>query len=273
MRRGEHVKIHPLGLLRVLLLHESLPVRHEGQARRLQQVCLGHRQPVLPAHEELHQLPGLSRVPRSRVDAESVGRAEGDSPGRPGRDRRHSDAKVRVFEDALESPGAVLDHGELALGKRRLGSHVVDIREGRHDLVVPHPGPHPLKSRQGLGAVDVAFRCVRGIYDVAAPGIDMYLQPVPTDVDHAAPDVGRAVAVGVPSQPLHGREVVLMSPGGVRVGDLVLVEDVLVVVEDERALILRHPVLASAHCRRRPCTELGPSRPRLPCPDPSARTW
>ena len=37
-----------------------------------------------------------------------------------------------------------------------------------------------------------------------------------------------------------------MSPGGVRVGDLVLVEDVLVVVEDERALILRHPVLASA---------------------------
>ena len=49
---------------------------------------------------------------------------------------------------------------------------------------------------------------------------------------------------GIASQLLHGREVVVVSPGGVGIGDPILVEDVLVVVEDQGALVLRHAELA-----------------------------
>ncbi len=185
-------------------------------------------------------------MPRAGIDSKAIGRAQGHPFRRPLGHGRHADTEARFFKDVLERPGAVFDHGQLASVESCLGAHVVHVREGGHHLVVPHAGPHPLKGRQCLGTIDDALGRIVGIHDVAAPGVDVDLQPVPTDVEHAAPDVGRAVAVRVVSQLLHCREVVVVGPGSVGVGHPVLVEDVFVVIEDEGALILRHTELAPA---------------------------
>ena len=78
---------------------------------------------------------------------------------------------------------------------------------------------------------------------MAAPGVDVHLDALPADINHAAPQVGFAVAVPVVRQPLHGGQVGVVIPGGIGVVHAIAVEEVFVVVERQAAVILGQAVL------------------------------
>ena len=264
MAVGEGGDVQFLGLFGIGLADGGGPLVHQRGSGRLQQMGLGHGAAVVGADEELEQLPRRVGVLGAGEDGEAVGGGQRHLAHGAAGEGCDADAERRVLQNVLERPRAVFHHGQLLLDEGVARLQVLHVEEAGHEPVVPHAAADPFHGGQRLTFAQQAVRRVGRVDEVAAPPVDMHLDALPGDVDHAAPDAGGARRVRAQGHPLHGFVVVAVGPRAVGIVHPFGVEHVFVVVECQRAVVLGQGVETTVRAEERVVLGFGPIGHRLP---------
>ncbi len=177
-----------------------------------------------------------------------------------GRKRRDADPELGFLQDILECPRAILDHGDTLLDERLPGLEVLNVEWAGHGVVTPDPVPHPTQRLHRLPFSHQAAGWILRVHEVPAPAVSVHLKPFPAYVDHAPPQILLTRASLLLHEAEHRPGVVIVGPTAVRIRHAVPVEQIFVIKERQRAVILWQRELSTAPGEQR--RDIGPDPSR-----------